>query len=63
MSSVTKTILCGLCEFMPSNTFCVRFVRRVLVECTGPKACCEGVSGMLGVICVRKSSSDFERSA
>ena len=46
MSSVTRSVLCGLlvlwCVLIPSCILCVRSVRRVFVECRGLKPCCEG---------------------
>ena len=51
MSSVTRSVLCGgLVELMPSKILCVRSVRRVFVEWSGLKPCCEGAKGMCGVI-------------
>ena len=58
ISSVTRSVLCaGLAELMPSKTLCVRSVRRVFVECSGRKPCCDGARGMWGVaICrIRRS--------
>ena len=47
MSIVTRSVLSGgLGELMPSKTLCVRSVRRVFVECSGLKPCCEGARGM-----------------
>lgn len=32
--NITRNVLCGgLVDFMTSSTFCVRLVRRVIVEC------------------------------
>jgi len=37
----------------PSKMSCVRVERCVVVECCGRNPCCEGISGMCGVICLR----------
>ncbi len=62
MSSVTKSVLCaGLAELMPSKTFCVRSARRVFVECSGLKPCCDVAKGMCGVvICSARRSVTLE---
>ena len=58
MSSVTRSVLCGgLAELMPSKTLCVRSVRRVFVECSGLKPCCDGSKGMCGLVSVSMSRS------
>ena len=50
MSSATRSVLCGgLVELMPSNILCVRSVRSVFVECSGPKSCCIADRGMCDV--------------
>ena len=47
----------GLDEFRPSSIVCVRFVRRVLVECWGLKPCCEVDNGMCVEIAFSTSRS------
>ena len=50
MSNVTRSVLCGgLSELMPSKILCVRFVRRVFVECSDLKPCCDSARGIYGV--------------
>ena len=54
ISNVTSSVLCGgLAELMPSKILCVRSVRRVFVECSGLKPCCEGSRGMCGFVSAR----------
>lgn len=58
MSSVTRSVLCGgLAELMPLKDLCVRSVKRVIVECSGLKPCCDLFEGMCGVVRVRISRS------
>lgn len=57
MSNVARSVLCGGFELMPSKIFWVRSVRRVFVECSGLKPCCEESKGMCGLVSVRMRRS------
>ena len=52
-------LLAGLFVFKPSSVVCVRWVRRVDVECSDLKPCCEGESGICGVMLLRTNLSSI----
>ena len=62
MSMAAMIVLsAGLLEFKPSSVVCVRWVRRVEVECRDLKPCCVGESGICGDMLFRTNlSSIFE---
>jgi len=58
MSIVASVVLSGGYLLLnPSKISCVIVERYVMVECCDRKPCCEGVSGVCGVICLRMSLS------
>ena len=57
--AASKDLEAGFCELRPSSIVCVRFVRRVDVECCDLKPCCEGDRLMCGVMLFTTSLSSI----